>query len=119
MPRTATFNFRELRIRPPPAERMPWAGADPEWTRIAEHDDVRVGAYEIKRLGPTRFRIVGIAVGEKYRGLGIGRWLLRHAIGTAESSGAREIETPRLGCFFQRNGFRREDDVLKLTLTPE
>lgn len=115
----ATFNPRELRIRRPPDTRMPWAGADPEWTRIAEYGNARVGAYELKQLGPTRFRMVRIRVHEDFRGQGIGRWLLRHAIGTAESSGAREIEAPPIGSFFQQNGFRPEADVLRLTLTPE
>ena len=98
---------------------MPWPGADPEWTRIADLGEAEVGAYEIKRLGPTRFRIVGLRVTEEFRQLGIGRWLLRHAIGTAESSGAREIEAPPIGSFFQHHGFRGEADVLRLTLTPE
>ena len=98
---------------------MPWAGADPEWTRIAEYGDAEVGAYELKRLGPTRFRIVGLKVHEDFRGLGIGRWLLRHAVGTAESSGAREIEAPPNESFFEHQGFRPEADVLRLTLTPE
>ena len=113
-----TLNPRELRIRPPPAG-MPWPGADPEWTRIAEYQDVEVGVYELRRLGPTRFRIVGLRVNENFRGRGIGRWLLRHAIGTAESSGAREIEAPPRGCFFQHHGFVPGEGVLRLTLTPE
>ncbi len=119
MPPTATFNFRELRIRRPLDTSMPWAGADPEWTRIAEYGDAEVGAYALKRLGPTRFRIVGLRVREDYRGSGVGRWLLLHAVGTAESSGAREIEAPPNESFFERHGFRPEADVLRLTLMPE
>ena len=116
---SATFHPRELRIRRPPDARMPWPGADPEWTRIAEYGDDRVGAYELKRLGQTRFRIVHIEVHEGFRQQGVGQWLLRHAIGTAESSGAREIEAPPIGSFFQHHGFLTEKDVLRLTLTPE
>ena len=118
MPRTAAFDFRALRIRRP-LTNTPWAGADPEWTRIAEYGDAVIGAYELKRLGPTRFRIVGLKVSENFRGLGIGRWLLRHAVGTAESSGAREIEAPPSESFFEHQGFRSDADVLRLTLTPE
>ena len=98
---------------------MPWEDADPEWTRIAEYGKAEVGAYELKRLGPTRFGIVGIEVREDFRGRGIGRWLLRHAIGTAESSGAREIDAPLNESFFEHHGFRPEADGLRLTLTPE
>ena len=115
----AIFNPRELRIRRPPDASMPWTGADPEWTRIAEFGGAEVGAYELSRLGPTRFRIVGLVVREDFRGLGIGSWLLRHAIGTAESCGAREIEAPANATFFEQQGFRPEADVLRLTLTPE
>ena len=116
---SATFNPRELRIRRPPGASTPWAGADPEWTRIAEFGDAEVGAYELRRLGSTRFRIVGLLVREDFRGLGIGRWLLRHAIGTAESCGAREIEAPANETFFEQQGFRPDAGVLRLTLTPE
>lgn len=116
---SATFNPRELRIRRPPDASVPWAGADPEWTRIAEYDDAEIGVYELKPLAPTRFRVVGIRVREEFRRRGIGRWLLRHAIGTAESCGAREIEAPAIGSFFEHHGFQRDGDVLRLTLTPE
>ena len=119
MPRTATFDFRALRIRRTPDASLPWQGADPEWTRIAEYGDTEVGAYELKRLGPTRFGIVGIEVREDFRGRGIGRWLLCHAIGTAESSGAREIDAAPNERFFEHHGFRPEADVLRLRLTPE
>ena len=119
MPRTAAFDFRQLRIHRALDTRLPWAGADPEWTRIADLGDVEVGAYEIRRLGPTRFRIVGIRVNAAFRQRGIGQWLLRHAIGTAESCGAREIEAPPIGTFFQHHGFRPDAGVLRLALTPE
>ena len=115
----ATFNPRELRIRRPPDAAVPWAGADPDWTRIAEYGGDEIGVYELKPLAATRFRIVGIRVREDFRRRGIGRWLLRHAVGTAESSGAREIEAPLIGSFFEHHGFRREGDVLRLKLTPE
>ena len=114
----AAFHPRELRIHRPDSA-LPWAGADPEWTRVAEHRDEEVGAYELKPLGPTRFRVVRLRVREDFRRRGVGTWLLRHAIGTAESSGARIVEAPAAGSFFQRNGFRSCADVLQLTLTPE
>lgn len=116
---TATFDPRELRIHRLLDSGAPWDGADPEWTRIAEYGAAKAGVYELKPLAPTRFRIVGIRVHEDFRRRGIGRWLLRHAIGTAESCGAREIEAPAIGSFFEHHGFRREGDVLRLTLTPE
>ena len=119
MPRAAAFDFRQLRIHRALDTALPWAGADPEWTRIADFGDAEVGVYEIRRLGPTRFRIVGLRVHKAFRQRGIGQWLVRHAIGTAESCGAREIEAPPIGTFFQHHGFRRDADVLRLALTPE
>lgn len=119
MPSVPAFDFRALRIHRALDTAPPWAGADPEWTRVADLGDAEVGVYEIRRLGPTRFRLVGLKVHEGFRGRGIGRWLLRHAIGTAESSGAREIEAPAIGSFFQHHGFRPDAGALTLTLTPE
>ena len=119
MPPTKGFDFRRLRIHRALDTALPWPGADPEWTRIADLGNAEVGAYEIERLGPTRFRIVGLRVTEEFRRRGVGHWLLRHAVGTAESCGARDIEAPAIGSFFEHHGFRREGDVLRMTLTPE
>ena len=109
-------------FRPYPGE-APWPDADPAWTRVAKLDDAVVGAYEIERVGPLRFRVKALWVDAACRGNGLGRWLLGHAVGTAESQGAREVEAPAGVAFYERYGFPppRDDtpNVSILVLTPE
>lgn len=117
-----TLAPRDARIfRPYPGE-APWPDADPDWTRVAKVDDAVVGAYEIERTAPLRFRIKALWVEPVFRGNGLGRWLLGHAIGTAESQGAREIEAPADVAFYGRYGFQPTGDgapAALLVLTPE
>jgi hypothetical protein len=50
----------------------------------------------------------------------VGRWLLGHAIGIAESRGGRVVDAPdAAGEFFLGAGFVREDGRFRLRLTPE
>lgn len=119
-----SFTPRDARIfRPYPGE-TPWPDADPRWTRVAKLDDAVIGAYEIARLSTFRFRVVALWVDEPFRRNGLGRWLLGHAVGTAESQGAREIEAPAGMAFYERYGFRPPGDesapeLSVLVLTPE
>ena len=117
------FSPRDARIfRPYPGE-APWPGADPAWTRVAKLDDTVVGAYEIERVGPLRCRVKALWVDAARRGNGLGRWLLGHAIGTAESQGAREVEAPAGVAFYERHGFpppgADAPNVSVMVLTPE
>ena len=117
------FTPRDARIfRPYPGE-VPWPDPDPAWTRVAKLDDVVIGAYEIERPSALRFRIKALWVDPAHRGNGLGRWLLGHAIGTAESQGAREIEAPADVPFYARYGFPAPAEeggkVSVLILTPE
>ena len=118
-----TFTPRDASIfRPYPGE-APWPDADPAWTRVAKLDDAVIGAYEIEPISPIRFRVKALWVDPTRRGNGLGGWLLGHAIGTAESQGAREIEAPAGVGFYERYGFAppRDDapDVSVFALTPE
>ncbi len=118
-----TFTPRDARIfRPYPGE-APWPDADPDRTRVAKLEDAVVGAYEIERTSATRFRVKALWVDPDHRGNGLGRWLLGHAIGTAESQGAREIEAPAGVAFYEHYGFPRPGadgpNASVLTLTPE
>ena len=110
------FTPRDARIfRPYPGE-APWPDADPTWTRVAKVDDAVIGAYEIERVSALRFRIKALWVDEAFRGKGLGRWLLGHAIGTAESQGGREIEAPSGVPFYPRYGFRPSGDDAEVSL---
>ncbi len=123
--------------RPYPDE-MPWqllaeAGVDeqaltdalePNMVRVAKHDGEPVGAYGIRRRSATCYELLVLVVARGYRGKGLGRWLLGHAIGLAETKGAREIvaaghadaDGQRL---LARAGFELDGAGLRLVLTPE
>ncbi len=112
-------------FRPYP-EEIPWAlllDADPsrsrvesylsdELTRIAKLADEVIGVYALARLEPVRFELMNICVHPAYRGAGLGHRLLGHAIGLAESKGARVIDVGTGNssfdalAFYQRAGFR-------------
>lgn len=89
--------------------------------RVAKHQGEVIGVYVIEPVDPLRYRLLELAVAPGYRGKGLGRWLLGHAIGLAESKGAREIlvrgQTSRR--FFATVGFEADGADLKLVLEPE
>ena len=80
-----------------------------------------VGAYVIEPVDPLTFRIVDLVVAEGWRRRGIGRWLLGHALGLAESRGAREVlvTDPSPRRFFARIGFVEADSGMRFSITPE
>ena len=126
VPSGVPFAPRDARILRPYPEELPWdllLDADPsrerverylgdDYTRIAKYDDRVIGVYALARHAPTVFELMNIAVAEEFRGTGLGRWLLGHAIGLAESKGARVVEVgtgnSSFGAlkFYQRAGFR-------------
>jgi ribosomal protein S18 acetylase RimI-like enzyme len=71
-----------------------------------------IGVYALAQLDATTFELMNIAVAADYRGIGLGRWLLGHAIGLSESLGARTIDVGTGNSsldalrFYQRAGFR-------------
>jgi len=120
------FAPRDVRFFRPYPEEMPWPlllDADPsrarvegylsdEFTRIAKLDGEVVGVYVLGRHDPLTFELMNIAVREDCQRRGLGRRLLGHAIGLAESKGARVIEVGTGNssfdalAFYQRAGFR-------------
>lgn len=113
--------------RPFPGE-VPWdlVGADAplDDVRIAKVDGQGsksrvVGAYRLVQLDAERFAIRALGVYPAYRGVGIGRWLLGHAIGIAESRGARVIDAEGPPGFLQPVGFTPRAGGYRLVLTPE
>jgi ribosomal protein S18 acetylase RimI-like enzyme len=130
----------ELKIgRPRGARDVPWdllVDADPDrahiegyldfaWTRVMWHEGVALGVYVLARRDETRFEIKNLAVDARYRGRGIGRWLLGHAIGLAESKGGRVIVVgadragPAALALLRRAGFRNHQVSFVLILEPE
>jgi ribosomal protein S18 acetylase RimI-like enzyme len=120
------FDPRDARMLRPYPEEIPWdllLDADPsrarvesylsdELTRVAKLDDVVIGVYALQRIDATSFELMNIAVAESHQGTGLGGRLLGHAIGLAESKGARVIEVGTGNSsfdalrFYQRAGFR-------------
>ena len=119
------FSYGDVRIFCPFPHEVPQqiVGADDDGddVRVAKFDGKVIGAYRLARALGDRFEIKALVVCEGYRDRGVGRWLLRHAIGIAESRGGRVIEAPRgaPAAFLQDSGFQREDGAFRLRLTPE
>jgi len=130
--------FRDVRFYRPYPDEVPWellegavGGPDAGDTlarvlernlvRVAKRDGRLVGAYGIRPLSATRYELVALAVAEGYRRQGLGHWILGHALGLAESKGAREVVVRGHGAtrFLGRVGFRVEGPDQVLTLMPE
>ena len=134
------FSARDAKIYRPYTDEVPWdlleaAGGEENalrevlelnLLRVAKYDDRVVGGYGIRPLTPTRFELVALTVADAYRRKGLGRWLLGHAIGLAESRGAREIvvraqrhQVRARSSFLAGVGFSVDGSDLLLTLMPE
>ena len=95
--------------------------SDATLVRVAKFADAVVGVYAIRPLSPLAFRLEVLVVTKAFRRRGVGRWLLGHAIGLAESKGGRELAVSdgQARRFFLSAGFVACDGGLKLTFTPE
>jgi GNAT superfamily N-acetyltransferase len=126
------FEARDVRIYRPYRDEIPWellsAGDDPQpvlaedaLMRVAKYHDEVVGVYLIVPHQPLSFRLDILVVVEAFRRRGVGRWLLGHAIGLAESKGGRELvlDAARPSRFFLAAGFEPHGAGSKLTFTPE
>ena len=123
-PKQRDFGYRDIAVLPPNPDETPAdlvGDRDPDdLIRVAKVDGRVIGAYRLAQLAETRFAIKAIAVREAYRGRGVGRWMLGHAIGIAELKGARVISTPLAAAeFFAKVGFERQGSELRLTLAPD
>ena len=87
--------------------------------RIAKVDGRVVGAYRLAQVDAERFAIRALGVYPAFRRAGVGRWLLGHAIGIAESRGARIIDAKGPPGFLRPVGFTPQSGGYRLVLTPE
>ena len=111
----------DLLLAADPIEARVNAYAHTDFMRVAKLHDVVVGVYVVEAMTPLRYQLRNLSVAEGYRRKGLGGWLLGHAIGLAETKGAREIFVagrPLRG-LFAKIGFVAVDSDLLLTLTPE
>ena len=88
--------------------------------RVAKRGDEVIGVYVLCARDDATYEIINLAVAHDFRRRGLGGWLVGHAIGVAESKGARTVRAAGYpGTLFARAGFSRDDAGLVLTLTPE
>lgn len=123
----ASFDYRDLRIFEPFAAEMPAdlvGDGDRPTVRVAKLGQVVVGAYRLRPESALRFTLAALGVYAPYRGRGVGRWLLGHALGVAESKGGRSVvasgaNPPDLLRFLAHAGFVAEGDAFVFHMTPE
>ena len=111
----------ELLLQADPDEQRVYDYADADYMRVAKYADEAVGVYVVRSLTATRFELCNLSVAPGFRNRGLGRWLLGHAIGIAETKGGREIlvrRAPFRG-LFRQVGFVSDGADLLLFLTPE
>ncbi|MEM6707171.1 MAG: GNAT family N-acetyltransferase [Pseudomonadota bacterium] len=90
--------------------------------RVARLDDDAVGAYLLDQPAPYRFRLIYLQLDVAWRGQGVGRWLLGHALGLAESKGGRALSAApcdRYQRFLEGYGFQHLDGELRYPFIPE
>ena len=116
-------SYRDVTIYRPFADEMPidlvGRGASPDDVRVAKLDGTIVGAYRLARKPQARFEIEALAVYPAFRRVGIGRWLLGHALGIAESRGGRVVDGQGPAWLLAPAGFNRHGSGFRLVLTPE
>ena len=94
---------------------------DAETLRIAKIGAEVLGAYAMDRIDEVNFELHGVVVAHNVRKQGLGRWLVGHAIGVAESKGGRHLHTHTMGGsrIFQKLGFSRQTDGLIFDMIQE
>ena len=129
------MNFREIDVYKPLAREFPEdllvsAGADAadlaawseaETLRLASRGQTVLGGYAMNRLSVERFELLGVVVDEGHRNQGLGRWMVGHALGVAESKGGQEvvITSPGNTTMFTRMGFGERENAYLYELVPE
>lgn len=118
------FTWRDVEVSTPKPAEVPvdivGAHAAAENVRIATLRGQLIGAYHMVRLDRECFAIRALAVRAAARGGGVGRWLLGHALGVAESRGGRHVRAPCAAAgFFRKAGFVADAHGLCFALTPE
>lgn len=78
-----------------------------ETLRVGKIGSDVLGAYAMDRIDITNFELHGVIVEPRWRKQGLGRWLVGHAIGVAESKGGRHLHVKTTGAsrMYARLGF--------------
>ena len=99
----------------------------PEVLRVAKLGERIIGCYAMNESTPIddqgarSFSLAMVIVEPNYQGNGVGRWLVGHAIGVAESKGGRHLEARLHGPadFFKGLGFQPTHDGFIFDMYPE
>ena len=92
-----------------------------ELLRIAKRGHEILGLYAMERRNQDIFELFGVIVEPQVRKQGLGRWLVGHAIGVAESKGGRRVTLPHTGASrcFAHIGFQPAEVGWFFDLIPE
>ncbi|MEC8346892.1 MAG: GNAT family N-acetyltransferase [Pseudomonadota bacterium] len=99
----------------------------PEVLRVAKLGERIIGCYAMNEptpiddQGARSFSLAMVIVEPNYQGNGVGRWLVGHAIGVAESKGGRHLKARLHGPadFFKGLGFQATHDGFIFDMYPE
>ena len=100
----------------------------PDVLRVAKMHEQVIGCYAMHSPEsshsdgkPGLFELGMVMVLDTYQRNGVGRWLIGHAIGVAESKGGREllVTLPGPADFFQGLGFRQVPSGFLYEMRPE
>jgi N-acetylglutamate synthase-like GNAT family acetyltransferase len=96
-----------------------WLAA--EMIRVAKRGDEILAMYAMDSGDGKTYVLHGVIVAPGVRKQGLGRWMVGHAIGVAESKGARHVQVPvkKALRFFRAIGFEDSTAGLKYDLVPE
>ena len=129
------LNIREIEVFRPYANEVPeelllaegfsqaeldtWLQA--EMLRVAKRNDEVLGVYAMDPKENLVFHLHGVIVAQRWRRQGVGRWLVGHAIGVAESKGARHVQVsnPKVMRFWRSLDFLPDGDSVRFDLIPE
>ena len=100
----------------------------PDVLRVAKFQQQVIGCYAMHSPQsphadgkPMPFELCMVMVLDAYQRNGVGRWLVGHAIGVAESKGGRELRVPLPGPaeFFEGLGLRQVPGGFHYAMYPE
>ena len=100
----------------------------PDVLRVAKFQQQVIGCYAMHSPQSSRadgklmpFELGMVMVLEAYQHNGVGRWLVGHAIGVAESKGGRDLRVPLPGPvkFFEGLGLRQVPGGFHYAMCPE
>jgi predicted N-acetyltransferase YhbS len=99
----------------------------PDVLRVAKLGERIIGCYAMHEPTPIdgqdarTFSLAMVMVEPNYQGNGVGRWLVGHAIGVAETKGGRHLAVQLAGptAFFTGLGFQATAEGFQFDMYPE